>query len=119
MEAVVVEDARAAWVLGGALAVLVLAWAVGVVWIFRRSRPVLSKRRFLMLHKGHGHSASLENLPRNIELSIPHEDPEEGTSVEDLDMEYSRSQQDAEALQFDADGEEEAAAAQSDFTSTH
>lgn len=111
------EDARAAWVLGGALAVLILAWAVGVAGILRRNRPVLLIRRFPMLHKGHGHTASLENLSRNIELNIPREDPEEGTSVEELDIEYSKSQQDAEALHFDADGEEEAAAVQKDFTS--
>ena len=82
-----VEDTRVAWVLGAILAVLGMIMVVGVTWFFRRSRPIFSIGRFSDLFKGRSHNASLENLPGNIELNIPREDPEEGTSVEDLDME--------------------------------
>ncbi|XP_050728691.1 uncharacterized protein LOC127004662 isoform X5 [Eriocheir sinensis] len=110
---VVVEDTRAAWVLGAALAMLIMTLAMGVAWTLRRRRPVLSMSRYPFIHKGHTHTASLENLPRNIELSSPREDPEEGTSVTDLDITFD-AEPDTESPQFDGDGEAKEEAAQSD-----
>ncbi|KAG0718824.1 hypothetical protein GWK47_051712 [Chionoecetes opilio] len=94
-ELLMVEDARAAWVLGATVLVLGMAMVVGVVWSFRRHRPIFSINCFPTLLQGRNYKSSQENLPKNIELNTPSDDLEEGTSVSDLDM-ACESQQDIE-----------------------